>query len=250
MFIKLVLASNNGALKFQVEIYTYDKISNLKEVLVPKEFLEKYGYDKLKLFQSGKHLDDNLVLSNLQSSEILIFPTSNYLREIIYEKYKNFNLEEKKDLTTANENIVVDATVKLPPISRQVSFATLEAPVEEITVEMPKPKMEEKVVLKSITQEELDKFNLETLNKFKSPTFRTLLQLYQNDETGVTDFLRYLTGGNIKAISTELVISDDLIREIQLTFPKAKFLSFEEIKLKLLEKGGNLNLLIQSGILL
>jgi hypothetical protein len=246
MIINLTLASNSGALKFSVELYTYDTILQLKEELVSKEVLEHYGSDKLKLFQSGKHLDDSLQLSELSNLDILIFPTSPSLREIIYKKFSNQEKEEKK----SNDKIQTEEVISVTPIKRQVSYQVLSEKPEEEVEEKPKEKQEEKVVLKTITQEELDKFNQEILHKFQSATFKTLLNLYYQDESSVLDFLRYLTGGSIKSINNELTISDDFVKEIQYTFPKARKMSLEELKVKLLEKGGNLNLLIQSGIIL
>jgi len=218
MKLNFTLTSNQGVVNFSLDEPDETSIQEIKRKIVG-ETIESVGYDKIKLFQSGHHLEDSNSISSLNSNPILVFPTTNSLRPIIVDRFS------KKEQEMVKEDITDDENEKV---------------VKEKLIE-------EKVTLVSISKEELEKENFKVLEKFKQPVFKTLLHLYLTKSEEFTDFLKYLSGGTINTVSSmkeDYEPHPDLIKQMKEIFTSFKDIPEEKLSSELKRMHGNLNLLL------
>lgn len=205
MLLNFTLTSNQGVVNFKLDEPNDTTIQDIKKKIVG-DSIESIGYDKIKLFQSGHHLEDSSTIGELNQNPILVFPTVNSVRPLIVSRFSKKMHDEEK---------------------------------------VPDKVIEEKVKLVSIKEEDLDKKNLEVLEKFKTPIFKNLLQIYLTKNDEFMDFLKYLTGGNVNNFSVlNYQPKDELISDIKNTFSSFKDVPNETIKGQLIKMHGNLNLLL------
>jgi len=268
MKLHFTLNSNQGTLDIYLDEPKNTTIEEIKNILIG-DTIKNIGYDRIKLYQGGYLLNNQDNIYKLSRHPILIFLTVN---EPLRTKITNRFLQAKKENESVTEPTKNDsdsvsvsvsdsdsdlnsdteqyteirtnklASSRLLPLTG-TSFATSESYTEIKYIEADI--IEEKVVEKKILTEELDRENLETINKFKQPVFKTLLQLYVKQNEEFVEFLKYLSGGNIKNSDTcSYKPSIELINELREIMPLYQDESNDKISLDLQKMHGNVNLFL------
>ena len=199
-------------------------INELKLLLVGP-IVNSLGYDKIKFFQTGRQFGEDNVVGDFDESErILIFPMIPSLRIILV---KSFSEDDDED-----EDEEIDESKTASTVKSSVSSKSM--------VEEEAPKME----FKSL--EDIVKSNNETIDLFENPKMRQLLDIYSTNRDVFLRFIDYISQGQFNEFEEDVAVQypEGMFERIRETFPIFSAFTDEELRVKLNNVGGNLDLLI------
>lgn len=200
-------------------------VSNLKKLLLPS--LDENLYKHIKIYSiveraSGDNVSvllpdfEELVKVLSEQQCILIETKINTLDKLIRETI--FNLKED----SSDEETVV----------------RVRKSVKKVKETRPVPEM--------VSNDEIERKNMELLNTLSNPTFMSLVNIYKNDRENFLEFLKFITQGETMfKVESSYTPSIMLLTKVRVLLPHLNVLSNEDLVGYINKKGGFLHLSIK-----